>query len=716
MKRSLIIFFALFLAAQVGFSRSAQNLYSIGNNADWNNPASWSGSQDGPSCMLIPQSNDSIFITTAVSLNTDFTLSGNGYLSINSNSSLTSFNNKIIVTENGQVFCNGNLNILQLEAGSQTQIIIGTKGKVKLLNDFINNSASVTIDGTLEVGGTLFNNNQQGNSVISGKGIITGGSFSGAGSVMGINDISRIPSQSSIAECTWTGSYSADWTNPLNWSYNQIPEPEQQISILASRAFSPEVISVASCNNLLVNSGATMTISAEGGLTVNGDLTVAEGGELRIKTSESSHGSLITKGINNGNIVFEYNVIKDRQCDVSSPISDAKSSVFLNMYLRAYSEPDAAWGQYIIPTNVNLGVMEGYEVFSTYSDTREFTGQPNSGDNQINISTSGDGWNFIGNPYPSALNWGSQLTPASGWSRNDAYGAIYYWDNTADGNKGNYAVYCPGGNGISANGGSSVILPSQGFFVKAKKTGSIHVNDQARIHSGKSVQSGNPIPEISTLRLLVKGNTMCDESVLQFNDEATNEFDSEFDALKLTGNEQAPNLFTKLDDGTRLSINSLPTSSLAGDIPVGFTAGKAGTYSLAIHGMNSMNPDLPLFLKDTKNNTLINLRTDSIIVFDYNTNDDAMRFLLHFSSPSGISQTEQDHPRIYTTPGFVNVELGSIYNDPSISITDLSGRQVAGNNSASEGLNRIAFDGSSGYYVIKITDNKNSYTTKLWIN
>jgi hypothetical protein len=466
----------------------------------------------------------------------------------------------------------------------------------------------------------------------------------------------------------------------------------------------------------MINPGAVMSVSPEGGLTINGDLTIAETGELRIEAGESSHGSLITMGNHTGNIVFEYNVIKNKQCDISSPISDAQSSVFLNMYLRAYSEPNAGWGQYIIPTNVNLSVMEGYEVFSTYTDTREFIGQPNAGEKQINISTSGDGWNFIGNPYPSALNWGSQLDPSSGWARNDAYGAIYYWDNSANGNKGNYAVYCPGGHGISANGGSGVIMPGQGFFIKAKKSGSIHVSNDARIHSASAGQNGNSTSEISTLRLIAKGNAMSDESVLQFNNDATTGFDSDFDALKLTGNESAPSLFTRLDDGTQVSINSLPASSLSGDIPIGFSCAKAGTYTLEIHGMNSMNADLPVYLMDTKNNTLINLRNDSIVTFGYSINDEPMRFLLHFSSPAGISQVDESaHPSVYATPGFINVELGSKFSESSIEVYDLSGRHVAGISSATQGLNSISFDGNKGNYIIKITNQSNSYTTKLWI-
>jgi hypothetical protein len=715
MKRSIITIFALFLAINVGFARSAQKLFSIGTSVNWNNPESWSNAEGGQTCMMIPQSDDSIFVTSDVTLNIDFTVSNGGFLSIAAGSSLSSAENKIAVTDNSSILCNGYLKISNLETSKLALIKIGTTGKVSVLNDFLNNSTLITIDGILEVEGILENSNILGTSAISGKGTITSGTYSGTGSILGITDISLIPVQSSISECTWTGSNSNDWSDPLNWSYGRLPEAEQNISILDSRSFTPAISSITNCNNLIVNPGASLVISSEGALTVTGDLTVSEGGELRIKAGESSHGSLITVGNSVGNIIFEYNVIKDRQSDVSSPITDAQSSVFLNMYLREYDEPSAGWGQYIVPTNVPMDVMQGYEVFSTYSDTREFIGQPNAGDNHIGISTSGDGWNFIGNPYPSALNWGSQMEPSNGWSRNDVYGAIYYWDNTANGNKGNYAVYCPGGNGISANGGSRVILPSQGFFVKAKNSGSIHVTDDARVHACNTGQNGNNLTETSTLRIVAKGNSMSDESVLQFNDDATSGFDSDFDALKLTGNDEAPSLFTRLDDGTQIAINSLPTSSLDNDIPVGFSCGKAGTYKLEIHGMNTMKNDLPIYLIDLRNDALINLRTDSSYVFDYSTGSDPMRFTLHFSSPTGFEDLAVQQPKIYASRGLINIELSQKYTNSTIDVYDLTGRKVIETNTVSQGINKISFDGS-GYYVIKITNHINSYTTKLWIN
>ena len=666
--------------------------------------------------MLIPQGNDSIFISSNIVLNSDFTLTESGCLVITPNCNLISNTNKLIISSHSLLACNGYLKISGLEVEPLARLEIGTNGKVKVLNIFLNNSTIINVDGILEVDGIVQNNTQPGVSSIGGKGIITGGIFSGQGSILGISNPAFIPMNSSISECTWTGIHSNEWADPLNWSYERLPMPEQHISILASQAFLPSIESIVSCSDLLVNSDAHLLVSPEGALTITGNLIVSEGGELRLQAGISSHGSLITQGNSSGNIVSECNINKDTPSYFSPSVKDAQSNVFLNMYLRAYDEPASAWGQYIVPTNIPMTVMKGYEVFSTYSDIREFTGQPNTGNKQIGISNAGDGWNLVGNPYPSALNWGSQLQPASGWAKQDIYGAIYYWDNSANGNKGNYAVYCPGANGISVNGGSGTIMPDQGFFVKARKTGKLAVTNAARIHPGLATQGGQNAESANKISIVVRGNSMWDETVLNFSDQATAGFDSDFDAFKLTGHAEAPILYSRLDDGTQLAINTMPDASLDGGTPVGFSAENPGSYTLEIHGINNLDTDRPVYLEDTYNNTFHNLRNDSVYLFDHQPQNEPMRFLMHFSSLTSVADESVAKPLIYASGGVLNIELANQDNNASISICDMLGRRITGIDNAKQGRNQIALQVNSGYYLIKISNTKTSYTSKLWIN
>jgi hypothetical protein len=75
--------------------------------------------------------------------------------------------------------------------------------------------------------------------------------------------------------------------------------------------------------------------------------------------------------------------------------------------------------------------MKGYSLYRTNASALyNFQGTPNTGSQSITLIKDDDdthgpdlkGWNLIGNPYPSALDWSLP---------DDTYGADYYWDQTA---------------------------------------------------------------------------------------------------------------------------------------------------------------------------------------------------------------------------------------------------------------------------------------------
>jgi hypothetical protein len=70
------------------------------------------------------------------------------------------------------------------------------------------------------------------------------------------------------------------------------------------------------------------------------------------------------------------------------------------------------------------------------------------------------GWNLIGNPTPSTIDWDA----ASGWTKTNMDGTIYVW-NPAD-TVGGYKTW----NGTIGNLGSGKIAPFQAFWVKANNS------------------------------------------------------------------------------------------------------------------------------------------------------------------------------------------------------------------------------------------------------
>ena len=119
---------------------------------------------------------------------------------------------------------------------------------------------------------------------------------------------------------------------------------------------------------------------------------------------------------------------------------------------------------------INVGDMKGWMVWvdstgGLTNTTFTFEGSPRSGivspTESITrlISGSSYGYNFVGNPFTSAIDWDN----TTGWIKTNIDTAIYTYNN------GNWATYS---NGTGTNGGSRYIAMNQGFFVQVTDDGS----------------------------------------------------------------------------------------------------------------------------------------------------------------------------------------------------------------------------------------------------
>lgn len=390
-----------------------------------------------------------------------------------------------------------------------------------------------------------------------------------------------------------------------------------------------------SCKNLLVLDQSSFKLAPGGSITVNSDLQVADQATFIVENNQGNCGSLITHGTVQGQILMQYVVPANVNRLVSAPVMGAESGVFLNMYLRNYSESNSGWGDFIVPTTIPLNPMQGYEVQSLYDDERAFTGIPNTGEQRIDITATGDGWNLIGNPYPSAINWSLLGSGNDAGVYPESINTIYYLD---DNGSGNYSVYCPGDEPITINHGSPVIKPMQGFFVKADHGSNISVTNAMRLHStGTKPEAELPF---TALRLRIEGNNYSDEAVLRFNPDATDYFDVAYDAYELPGIETAPGIFFSLDDGNKLALNTLGDISSGLVVPVQVITPYQGTSALIVQGTSVFQYRYPVFLEDMSNGLFIDLRSDSVYYFESGNGSSSHFFRLHFSSPGGINESE----------------------------------------------------------------------------
>lgn len=717
-KRFLHIVLAVFFLVS-GMDASCRNgakLYSIGSNAAWNSTLTWSLTATGPACGLIPQSDDTLIVNSPVILNDDFELAMSGRIEINPAGWLKGSAYAITLSGNSSLFCDGTIQLSALTVSNNASLSVSPRGKLTVENTCsVQAVTPILIEGSLTVNGNLdCGNSQSGASSILGTGWVNAGTFSGQGSIMQLQPAGNIPSGSVLTEHTWKGSAGSNWEDASNWSASEIPGPGSNVAVLPS-VYQPAIAGNAYCRDLRLSPGSRLEVDPHGVLNVTGNLLIPEDAELLLHNTALSYASLITSGTVTGKIKSEIQVPGNSPILVSSPLTDALTGTFINMYLRDYSESTSSWGNYIVPTDILLQPMKGYELLSPYPATRIFEGTPLQGEVSQPVYSDHEGWNLLGNPFPSYIDWQSDDQSVHGWQRNNLSRAIYFPDPNGS---GNYAVYVSGSDPVSVNHGSQYIPPMQGFFVRTRNqdgnsgSGVVKVNANAR--TAVSEEMDYALSNVA-LKFKIEGGGYSDETVIRFNPESGFEVDDDFDAYKLESSSDAPSLFSVIGDGTRLAVNTMPSLSSSLEIPMGVTCKSQQQLKLSVNGNTNFEYRYPLILEDRATGTFIDIRKDSVYVFDHSPSMDPLRFLLHFEDATGQEESiSSNNTNITLINGIIKV-TGESYQQLNVQVFGLDGKKVLEQSGIASPDLLIPFQGYHGVFIVTATTNKTQYARKLCV-
>jgi len=708
--KHLTLMILLWIPGLMLMGREGVTLYSIGNNTPWNSTGSWSRTPGGSPAGIIPQSNDTVIINSIIILNQNFLLNQNGRLEIKSSGFLKGSSFNLTLSGSSAFGNDGSAQLSELHLLDNASLYIGHQGKTEVVTRLSQLSQGETVvDGNLGIEGLLICGNEQiTNASIIGSGFLFIREIQGTGLVMGM-DPGSIPSNSTLSSINWIGSSDSEWNNPDNWSGQSVPSSNDNVSILLT--FNQPVLSeTGTCKNLHLSPGSSLSLNPRAILRIESNLVIPVDAQVSLSNSQNQHASLIISGSVEGKIRSSIQVYQNRPALIASPVIDAESEVFINMYLRSYDESASAWGNYIVPTNTPLASMRGYELQSPYADTRYFEGTPATGEMNVPISSANEGWNLVGNPYPYYLDWRNTESNGQGWDRSGVAEAIYYLDPNGT---GNYSVYLPGNEGIGVNSGNCFISPMQGFFVKARKQSQnsiLKVNNKAA--AAVTEHSASSLPT-TALRFHIDSQGYSDETVIRINPESSFDYDDDFDAYKLAGIEQAPSLFTTVSDDSRLAVNTLPSLTSSLEIPIGITSNQQANITFRIQGGAAFEYRYPLTLEDTQTKTVYDLRKDSVFTFSSAPGDHPTRFVLRFEEATGIEETNSTRPVVtFDQDAFQIKGLTGNYNH--IEIFSLDGKQPLVNTISNSNVCRIPFNGSHGIYVVKITTKTASHVYKLF--
>jgi len=405
--------------------------------------------------------------------------------------------------------------------------------------------------------------------------------------------------------------------------------------------------------SVTVNSPAIVTFNSLHTLTVQNDITIVSGSSL-IFENNASLLQINTAAVNTGNITYKRNSTPMKYSEYTywgSPvIGETLSSLSPNTRADRYHIFNASsavnnWTNVSSSTIMTPGV--GYAVrapedFTTTGQVYngEFTGIPNNGNIPVNVEAFNPvllNYNFISNPYPSAID----VVTLFG---NTDLGTLYFWTHntaivanvfTTD----DYAVRTITTGTAAVSGGSApsqFIASGQGFFASAGTTTSINFTNAMRV-SGSNSQFyrealSTPLSYYIHLNLT---NTLgaFKQIAIGYQEDATNDYDFGTDALASTaGVIQFYSLIPPSTLGFGIQGRAYPWS-IADQISLGINTTQAGSYDITIDHTDSFFDDKDIFLEDTSNGTFHNLKT-STFTFTTATGTFNNRFKLHYQDLS----------------------------------------------------------------------------------
>lgn len=519
-----------------------------------------------------------------------------------------------------------------------------------------------------------------------------------------------------INTTTWTGSNSNAWNLTGNWN-NGIPSSSSFVTI-PDVINSPIISESAEVGNLVINTGEILTIESSKSLSISGQLLVS--GSLNL----NSESSIIVFGSSSGNITYTRNLSTANWYLISPPVVGQDEDDFAsasglaigsgsNQGLGSYNTISDTWSYYQGVASINtLNNGQGYSIKLASSGDISFTGTLLTDDlTPIVMTTTGNGFNLVGNPYPSYINSASLLTSSTTALLTET---LWLWDQSANAGTGAYTTK------VTAD--AFQIAPGQAFFVQSDADGgNVLINESFQSHQGVDTFLRNiHRPEIH-LNLTDGTNEVLTK--IYYIDGTTNGFDNGYDGPMFGGVSNDFAIYTHAvanGFGRSLAIQSLPDNNYENLIvPIGINASSGTEIAISVETI-----DFPIginvFLEDKDNNSYTRLdQTNTKYTTTLSSNLDGIgRFFLHASS-SALSTDDQilsENVSMYISSTNNLRIVGIQQGETKVSLYNILGKQILKTSFTANGVNDVTTPNlKAGIYVVQIENQKGALNRKIII-
>ena len=327
-----------------------------------------------------------------------------------------------------------------------------------------------------------------------------------------------------------------------------------------------------------------------------------------------------------------------------------------------------------IPTNAvatTTGLLNqgNITVKNWYTPTSSYLG--------YSVTTGNDavrGFNLVGNPYPSSIDWDTYgITAGSAIYAPKVKKFIYMFSPA---NK-NYAVYGAGNpTKTGTNGATNIVESGQGFFVvdscancaqliftEAAKTNTQATGLNLLMTTRSFVaQKSNPYLSIE----LSADSINKDETLINFDESSNTAYNGNEDAPYFNGQGKV-SLASESSDGVGLAINAIPLLKTK-YVRLNVNAVTDGTYQLNLKSINDIPVSYAIWLMDVYKKDSLDMRKNKSYTFNISKNDTLSfgdkRFVLVFKSQSVTAPPKTDTTKMVVA----NSPFLSIYPNPASNI------------------------------------------------
>ncbi len=556
---------------------------------------------------------------------------------------------------------------------------------------------------------------------------------------------------SKIPAYTWLG-VSSNWFATTNWQGGKIPGEGVDITINKT-SNDPDIdddSQVALTHDLTIASDASLTVSDGGMLNVSGDLET--NGNLTIendlKDGEEKIASVIVQGVvgSTATATEEWlNVQGYFWWYFSNPVSGDYSNEYTNSsinaggssgsYIRLYNNSTLKYDYNISGSSYAFNALDAfaYAVLNNYDDnTLSYSGTFNNQSSyyhQATTESSDSYYQYIGNPYPSYIDFEEVYKNSSATlTANEASTCYIYTTSTESGTRG-YATYNALQN-VYLGANARYIAPGQCLWVQMNYGDKVYINKSARTNSHDTT---NPVSMKSTsssssvkpmIRLALSNDNTYDEVLVIGDEENGSDNVTKYDSRKKMNSGVIGNIYTLKND-TSIAINSIPEFYDGDIIPLGYSVSSSGMtdFTIKVSGLTNVR-DYDIYLDDLEDGTSTNLKETDEYTFTPTEASSDGRFQIRIASSESteeeesttdiIDATTSDNISVYSSGKMAYVTVSDEWlqsNSRMIYVYDVAGQLVQ--TADLEDLETHFTLPGEGIFLIKVVSGSMIYNQKV---